>query len=464
MSLLSFAMDFGAGATASLAQSKAEERKSRLEEQRQANLMRLQAQYKQEEFDTKVGFFEGLESADPRVRTSAQHQLRARGVTLDTGPKPTSLMIELGAMAETQGFPRGSQEHSEFVAERLGQIRTGPKGLSGDLVQIFGDDGEVIATRHLDDPLVADSLKEGKTVVPLSIDVYVDPITGVRRRTIGQTTHRQLADGSYVLESDLSSRTFQSVVDDQGAMQNMETNPEQHFIDIDRAQNAVQNLPPADYISLATGPFQALQRFGFGLPGFGDMITFLSTDDGTPVAGQAQTRATAALELGLNSHIRAHSFNTSRITNVDIDFQRRTWPKTGALTFDGKTYEMFAALRDKYEGDIADALHTLRLDLPDEQLATDNAKEKARDFLTNARSVMPVIDGYMNAYNLQRLTVPVESAPSGRFRRRQGPVNRPLVKLSQEEIMNLPTGVFANMSQEERNLANLYFRYRGWME
>lgn len=49
MSLLSFAMDFGAGATASLAQSKAEKRKSQLEEQRQANLMRLKAEHKQEE-------------------------------------------------------------------------------------------------------------------------------------------------------------------------------------------------------------------------------------------------------------------------------------------------------------------------------------------------------------------------------------------------------------------------------
>jgi len=49
MSLLDFAMDFGAGATASLAQSKAEERKSRLEEQRQANLTRLKAQYKRDE-------------------------------------------------------------------------------------------------------------------------------------------------------------------------------------------------------------------------------------------------------------------------------------------------------------------------------------------------------------------------------------------------------------------------------
>jgi hypothetical protein len=53
MSLLDFAMDFGAGFTGVLAQERAAEaaaqRKSRLEEQRQANLMAMKAQYKQEE-------------------------------------------------------------------------------------------------------------------------------------------------------------------------------------------------------------------------------------------------------------------------------------------------------------------------------------------------------------------------------------------------------------------------------
>lgn len=456
MSLLDFAVAFGAGAADSLAESTAARHRSKLEEQRQANLARLKAQHKREEIDAKVGFFADLESADPEARTSAQHQLRARGVDLDTGPKPTSLMIELGAIAEAEGYPRGSSKYNQRVAEGLRQNRLTPTPRTGPLHAILDDNGNVEAIRHLDHEDVEAAVLGGKLVVPLAVEDHVDPDTGVRYRRQGGLVLRDVGGGQFVPEEQLSG-PFRPSVDDRGAMQNMETNPEQHFIDIDRAQNAVQNLPPGDYISFATGPFQALQRLGYGLPGFGDMVTFLSTDDGTPVAGQAQTRATATLELGLNEHIRANSFNSNRITNVDIEFQRRTWPKTGAFTFDGKTYEMFEALRDKYEIDIASALRTIRLDLPPEQLATQEARKKARDFLTSARTVLPIIDGYINAYNLQRLSIPV-STERGRT------VNRPLIRLSQEEIMNLPTGTFANMSQEDRDLAYLYFRYRGWTE
>lgn len=70
MSLLDFAMDFGAGFTGVLAQERAAEaaaqRKSRLEEQRQANLMAMKAQYKQEETEAlEARRRAAVESGDP---------------------------------------------------------------------------------------------------------------------------------------------------------------------------------------------------------------------------------------------------------------------------------------------------------------------------------------------------------------------------------------------------------------
>jgi hypothetical protein len=69
-----------------LAQERAAEaaaqRKSRLEEQRQANLAAMKAQYKQEEISATTELLQAARSEDPDISQAAKDQLTARGVSL----------------------------------------------------------------------------------------------------------------------------------------------------------------------------------------------------------------------------------------------------------------------------------------------------------------------------------------------------------------------------------------------
>ena len=121
MSLLDFAIGAVGGAAAGAAQGLQAQHKSRLEEQRQANLMRLQAQYKREEVDSTVDLLRSAQGGDSEaaLRLTAMGQMPPP----DKGtPQDRNVRAILGA----EGIPEGTPEYQERYAQLMQDLLMRP--------------------------------------------------------------------------------------------------------------------------------------------------------------------------------------------------------------------------------------------------------------------------------------------------------------------------------------------------
>lgn len=440
MSLLQGLLGFGAGFTGSIA----EQKKADLEAQRQANLARLKAQYQGEVKmeQARIGS-EMLLSNDPAVRLQGRI---FTGVNPSEPTKPEFVNFidpnnpdapVMSVDTTTQAGAARARALAEQGYVRAGTASLDQPELKGPMVRVSGPGIEPFVTQE-DDPRVARiATQNPEARIDLLSPQERTDFAGRKIISRGGIDYVRMPDGTERRLSDIEGRT--------GALPS-ET----------QAQGteglSPAELPPGDYIRLATGPLQAVQRFGLNLPGLGDVLGMFA-EDGKEAVGAAQTRATRSFEMARRNLALAYRYNASRTSNLDIQTAEKLFPRFGLLSTDVGTYNQALAVRDSIKQDIITNQRIARVDLPASEMATQKARDEARMFLSNIQNVLPALDSYINGYELTEVKIPIGN-------RKRQLIDLPYEVLSDPE--KVPASAFANLSDRDKELVKIWFNYNGW--
>ena len=438
MSLLDFAIGAVGGAAAGAAQGLQAQHKSRLEEQRQANLMRLKAQHKQEEVDSTVELLQAAQGGDP----DAGLRLTAMGVNVrgSQGESPIAkLWNDYSAAVQS-----GDERRAESIMARISREETGSGRLTGGLMEIIGPHGESII-RQADHPDVAEALNNRLVVRPVEFHRWRDPDTDLLYESFGETVWRIDPSGRVQVSGPPTSAQEAEPTATEESMpppsaERTEPLSATDFMSSVAALNPLTGeiIPPGDYIGMATGLGQASQRFLLATPLIGDILSEVSD------MGRGQTRATQAYRFLRRDIVTLYRYNPTRTTNMDVKDAEKLAAPFGAFTTSAASLESMLEARRQIGIDINREKQIMN---PDSGLpATGDARRAAREFVIRAEGALQKIDGVIAAHMIHNTRIN----------------NKPVHQMSQQDIQSLGVERIQNLNDNDRLALQLWIQHKGW--
>jgi hypothetical protein len=426
--LLDFALGFGQGAAGAVAY----DRKSQLDMQRQANLERLRAQYASEQKTAQVDQVADLLG---KYRTDQDPATLDRLIAMGVDPRRDVGEFKSQNYVDPEGNPvvideSNPDDVARIRAERL--VKAGvasltpekPPRYTGDIMEIVYPNGTTVK-RQQDHPDVAAALERGLEVR----STESQEIEGM----FGQK-FRVLPDGTVQRPDPTAPGGFSTFtpggVTPEEIPEKFGTSP--LAIDPDTGRF----IPPGDYLSMATGPLQALQRGALATPVVGDFMAML---DDTPGAGQ--TRANQSMRFMQRNVVQLYRYNPERTTNMDVRDAEKLAANFGALSTTESSRNQMLELRRQIANDIAVENATLqraRFDqVPPAKL------EAAKTFVLEGEALLQKIDGVFAAQTIQ----------SGRIN------DKPVSQLGWQDINSLNV---STLSGSQKRALDYWISYNGW--
>lgn len=447
--LLDFALGFGQGAAGAYAQDRAQQ----LQMQRQANLERLRAQYagelKTEQIDEAASLIGEYESGDPEASAAARRRLMAMGVdpteSTQSAASPIGKLYSDRAAALARGDEAAVASIDAVIAQttqpesdddrttsmkdfdRWAGMPEGPeKDAFGRMIGIKDPES--------DQPILITGDDGRDYLAYPSGDVFaLDPeAPGGQRlfRSGGESRERpsRAQEPPSMIAAPEEGGAPEDPVSQQFGVSPAPIDP-----------NTGRFIPPGDYLSMATGPLQALQRGALHTPFVGDVMSIL---DGDP--GSGQTRANQAMRFLQRNTVQLYRYNPERTTNMDVRDAEKLAPSFGAISTTASSREQMRELRRQISNDVA--LENSIIQRSREQIVPADKLEAARTFVIEGEALLQKIDGILSAQVIQGNRIN----------------NKPVSSLTLEDINAITPEEARKLSSEQQQALLYWISYNGW--